>query len=80
MIMNKLYKFNHEEKPWMFLGGLGSLIAGSSFPFCALVMAKMMDILGKVAIMDEDEFRDESNKWCAWFLYISLITFFGTML
>jgi len=39
MIMNKLYKFNHEEKIFMYIGSLGSMIVGSSFPFVAIVMA-----------------------------------------
>lgn len=40
--MNKLYKINSKEKPFMFLGGLGSLIVGSSFPITAIIMAKMI--------------------------------------
>lgn len=77
MIMKKLYKFNSPEKPWMWFGGIFSFIGGTSFPFCALIMAKMMDVLARVDFMDEDEFRDEANKWCLWFLWISLITFFA---
>lgn len=38
-----------------------------------------MGVLGRVKIVSEDEFRSDSNKWCAWFLYIALITFFGTL-
>lgn len=64
----------------MYIGGLFSATAGSSFPFCSLVMAKMMDILGRVKVMDEDEFREESDKWCLWFLIISLITFVATLI
>lgn len=78
--MNKLYKFNSKEKPLMFLGAIGSIVVGSSFPFVAIIMAKMMMTLGSVTVLSDDEFRDESNKWCAWFLYISIITFFATLL
>lgn len=59
----------------MLLGSIFSFIGGSSFPFCALVMAQMMDVLAKVDVYSKDKFRDESNKWCLWFLIISSVTF-----
>lgn len=61
----------------MWIGSIGSLIGGASFPLCSLVMSKMMDVLGKVDFISKDEFRDESDKWCLWFLIISAVTFVG---
>jgi len=64
----------------MFIGGFFSFVGGTSFPFLALVMAQMLDILGRVDFTSKEEFREDSDEMCLWFLIIAIVTFFAMLI
>lgn len=56
----------------MFMGTIFSLIAGTAFPLIAIFMAKMLDIMAKVDVLEDDEYREECNWVGLWFLLVAL--------
>lgn len=64
---------------YALIGTIFSLIAGTAFPLISIFMAKMLDIMGRVESIDEDEFKEDTNWVGLWFMVIAVMAGVATL-
>jgi len=57
-IMSRLFSYNKEERCWLFLGIIVSLINGAIFPLFAVILSNMLDVFADPTASD---FRDRAD-------------------
>lgn len=77
--MGRLKELNKPENGYALIGTIFSLIAGTAFPLISIFMAKMLDIMGRVESIDEDEFKEDTNWVGLWFMVIAVMAGVATL-
>lgn len=72
-ILVRALKMNSTEIPFIFIGVLGSAVAGASFPIMAIVFS---EAINEMTLLNRVE---EIRKWSLFFLAIGGGSFFGTL-
>ncbi|KAG5894746.1 ATP-dependent translocase ABCB1, partial [Gonioctena quinquepunctata] len=70
-VLVKVLRMSAPEWYLVVIGCMASVLTGASLPLYGLVFG---DIVGVLAIMDNDEMRSDSNIFCVYFLILGIVT------